>query len=64
MATVPVVDQACCTSCGLCTELAPNTFALNEDEIAYVTDPAGDPADDIQEAIDGCPAECISWKED
>lgn len=63
MAKTPVVDAACCTSCGLCTELAPHTFALNDDEIAYVINPAGDPASDIQEAIDSCPVECISWKE-
>ncbi|MFQ6133638.1 MAG: ferredoxin, partial [Armatimonadota bacterium] len=27
-------------------------------------DPKGDPEEDIQEAIDSCPAECISWKEE
>ncbi|MFQ6133973.1 MAG: ferredoxin, partial [Armatimonadota bacterium] len=57
---VPVVDQDLCTSCELCTEIAPNTFAMNDDDLAEVTDPKGDPEEDIQEAIDSCPAECIS----
>jgi ferredoxin len=64
MARVPVVDQSLCTSCGLCNELAPHTFGLNEDELAYVIDPHGDPEEDIEEAIESCPVECISWEEE
>jgi len=63
MAKVPVVDQDICTSCGLCTELAPHTFRLNKDDLAEVMNPTGDPEDAIQEAIDGCPVEAITWKE-
>jgi len=63
MAKKPVVDREICTSCGLCNELAPNTFELDDEEIAYVKDPAGDSEEDIQEAIDGCPVEAISWED-
>jgi len=63
MAKKPVVDREICTSCGLCNELAPNTFGLDDEEIAYVINPAGDPEEDIQEAIDGCPVEAISWED-
>jgi len=64
MAKVPVVDKNLCTSCGLCTEIAPNTLKLDNDDLAEVYNPAGDPEDVIQEAIDSCPVEAISWKED
>jgi ferredoxin len=64
MAKVPVVNKSLCTSCGLCTEIAPNTIKLDKDDLAEVYNPTGDPEDVIQEAIDSCPIEAISWKED
>jgi len=63
MAKVPVVDQSICTSCGLCTELAPKTFRLDKNDLAETFNPKGDPEDAVQEAIDSCPVEAISWKE-
>jgi ferredoxin len=44
-------------------ETAPNTFAMNDDGVSEVTNPQGDPEEDIQRAIDDCPVECIAWKE-
>ncbi len=61
---VPWVDKDECTSCELCTEIAPNTFVMEDDDKAGVSDAAGDDEDTIQEAIDSCPAECIHWKEE
>jgi len=63
MAKVPFVDKAACISCGLCTELAPSTFKLDADDLAEVYNPTGDPESAIQESIDSCPSEAISWKE-
>jgi ferredoxin len=63
MAKVPVVNKSLCTSCGLCTEIAPNTLKLDKDDLAEVYNPTGDQEDVIQEAIDSCPIEAISWKE-
>ena len=60
---VPVVDQDQCTGCGLCSDIAANTFELNADDVSEVIDPQGDDEDTIQEAIDGCPVECITWEE-
>ncbi|MGD9496052.1 MAG: ferredoxin [Armatimonadota bacterium] len=60
---VPVVDEDTCTGCGLCQDIAPNTFELNDDGVAQVIDPHGDDEDTIQEAIDSCPVEAISWEE-
>jgi len=62
MAKVPVVDQDECIGCGTCPEMAPKTFAMNDEEKAVVINPAGDPEDAIQEAIDNCPSEAISWE--
>ncbi len=59
----PVVDQDSCTGCGLCPDIAPATFELDDDAIAQVIDPPGDDEDTIQEAIDSCPVEAIAWEE-
>lgn len=64
VAKVPVVDAEACTGCELCCGTAPNTFAINDDGVATVINPTGDPEEVIQEAIDDCPAEAISWKEE
>ncbi len=61
---VPWVDRDECTGCEQCVEIAANTFELDDDDIAVVKNPQGDPEDVIQEAIDDCPAECIHWKEE
>lgn len=62
MARRPIVDQFACTGCGTCVEIAGNTFMLNVDELAQVIDPAGNSESEIQEAIDTCPVEAISWE--
>ena len=64
MAKVPVVDMEECIGCGTCPELAPNTFEMNDDEKAIVKNPSGDSEDLIQEAIDNCPSEAISWEDE
>lgn len=58
------VDQDACTSCQLCTEELPDVFAMNEDDLAYVHNPAGGSEEDIQDSIDNCPGECIHWKDE
>ncbi|MEI6501973.1 MAG: ferredoxin [Armatimonadota bacterium] len=59
---IPVVDQTLCIGCGLCTELAPNTFALDAGGHSSVLNPSGDDEDTIQEAVDSCPVSAISWE--
>ena len=61
---VPYVDPDLCTGCELCTQVAENTFVMNDDGVAEVSNPTGDSADTIQEAIDSCPVEAISMMED
>ncbi len=62
MAKAPVVEQSECISCGLCAEICPEVFRLNDQDISEVYNPSGAPEDKIQEAIDGCPVQCIHWE--
>jgi ferredoxin len=62
MARMPYVDQDVCISCRLCVETVPEVFRMNEDDLAEVYDPSGASEEKIQEAIDGCPVNCISWE--
>jgi ferredoxin len=60
---IPVVDQAVCIACEVCTEIASGTFQMNVAGLSEVFDPQGDDEDTIQQAIDACPVSCISWQE-
>ena len=61
---VPVIDTEACIACGNCEAVCPAVFRLNESlGHSEVINPAGAPEDQIQPAIDQCPAQCISWQE-
>ena len=69
------IDQDLCTGDGLCTEIAPDVFAMHDDGLAYVlkdgkmlTDPGGaqsvtavpdDMLEEVIESAEECPGECI-----
>ena len=68
------IDQDLCTGDGLCEELCPAVFTMQNDGLAYVREagnvlsPGGqtstalvpaDLQDAAHEAIDECPGECI-----
>jgi ferredoxin len=46
-------DQACCAD-------APDTFEMNDDDIATVSDPEGDAPDEILTAAQSCPTDAIT----
>ena len=61
---IPVIDKEACIACGNCEAVCPEVFRLNEN-LGYseVIDPVGATEERIQDAIDQCPAQCISWQE-
>jgi len=64
MAKKVVIDADECVACGTCAEVCPEVFKMEEgDEVAKVIKPNGGPEDKVQEAIDSCPVQCISWED-
>jgi ferredoxin len=48
---------------GQCLWYAPNTFDQDDDSIAVVTDPHGDPEEKISMAVISCPTHALSRTE-
>jgi ferredoxin len=60
MAKKVVIDADECVACGTCVEICPDVFQMDDgDDAARVTKETGGPEDQIQEAIDSCPVQCI-----
>jgi len=57
------VDEDACIGCMLCTQICPNVFEIMPDGKSKAVNPQGDTENNIQEAIDQCPVDAISWKE-
>jgi len=56
------VDELTCIGCKHCAHVARNTFYIEPDYgRARAIRQDGDSEDVIQEAIDTCPVDCISW---
>ena len=56
------VDQNLCTGDGICEQLCPSVFRIAEDGLAYVVNDIRVDEwniDQIDQAIDECPGECI-----
>lgn len=54
------VDHDRCVGSRMCVQIAPHTFALDENGQSIVTDPAGDPCVQILEAAENCPTMAIA----
>jgi ferredoxin len=61
MAKGAVVDQDTCIGCGLCAQLCPKVFSMQDDGKSKAVNPTGDDEENIQAAIDACPVSAISW---
>jgi ferredoxin len=64
MARRVYVNEEECIGCGLCAEIVPGVFQLNDEGVSKVIDSEGEGEDKIQEAIDECPVECIHWEDE
>ncbi len=59
------IDQEECLGCESCVEICPEIFGFNEsDQKAYVKGLTGCPDEAIQEAVDSCPGNCITFVPD
>lgn len=53
------IDRDLCMGSGQCLFHAPATFDLDDDDVAVVIDPEGDPEPVVATAAQECPAQAI-----
>ncbi len=56
-----------CTGCELCTQTVPTVFRMTEDPFlaeVHVQPPDEVSDEELEEAIESCPVECIRWGQD
>ncbi|SDB32833.1 ferredoxin [Desulfonatronum thiosulfatophilum] len=64
MARQVYVDLDECIGCESCVEICPEVFKMDEQSgKAEVIMPEGGPEDQIEEAMETCPVQCIHWQE-
>lgn len=56
------VNEKACIGCTLCTQIAPNTFEMNENGKSIAKNSSKDSQEKIQEAMDNCPVNCVKWE--
>ncbi|WP_195267152.1 ferredoxin [Eubacterium sp. 1001713B170207_170306_E7] len=56
------IDESGCIGCGLCTQVCPEVFEMNDSGVAEVImeEIPENLEDSVQEAADGCPVEVIT----
>ncbi len=57
----PTVDKNVCEGHAVCVGIAPGVFELDRVGKALVKNPQGAEEQTIQDAINGCPVQAISW---
>lgn len=58
------IDRDTCIGDQLCCSEAPNTFDVDDEGIAIVLNPEGDPPEQIMNAAKSCPVDCIFLKDE
>jgi ferredoxin len=59
MAYIVSIDQSRCIGAGNCVHIAPRAFQLDEENIAYLVDPASVDDETLLEAARSCPTDAI-----
>jgi len=59
----PIVDLSDCILCGVCQDVCPEVFRLNDAGYIEVTEMTNYPRSCVEEAIKNCPADCIAWEQ-
>lgn len=54
------INRDVCMGSGNCSFWAPGVFDLDDDGIAIVINPTGEPEEKIMLAVQGCPTQAIS----
>lgn len=56
------VDDSICTGCAVCSDLVPEVFEMNDENVSVVklTDVPAELQEKVQEAADSCPVSCIA----
>jgi ferredoxin len=58
----PIVELSECIVCGVCVEICPQVFRLNDAGYIEVIELAIYPEPEVNEAIKYCPVDCIHWE--
>ena len=59
----PVVELSDCIRCGICAEVCPLVFFLNEANFIQIKELTCYPISEVDEAIKNCPEKCIFWQD-
>ena len=60
----PSVELSDCIICGVCVEVSPAVFRLNDAGYIEVTELETYPQDAVDASIKYCPTDCICWVEE
>ncbi|MBF0224640.1 MAG: ferredoxin [Desulfobacterales bacterium] len=59
----PAVNLSECVQCGICQDLAPLVFKINEMGYVEIKELSAYPESEINECIKNCPTKCINWED-
>ena len=58
---IPVIEASNCILCEVCRDVCPDVFRLNDLGFIEIVDMNEYPEDDVDQAIQNCPKDCIFW---